>query len=56
MGEVSASDHASVRLRVRIDCASGCFDTPRRRSQVVRQETANLSFVGSIPTGASDIR
>src|ERR1017187_9155069 len=25
----------------------------RRRSQVVRQETANLPFVGSIPTGAS---
>lgn len=27
----------------------------RRRSQVVRQETANLSFVGSIPTGASQM-
>jgi hypothetical protein len=29
------------------------FRRVRRRGQVVRQETANLPFVGSIPTGAS---
>lgn len=31
-------------------------DTIMRRSQVVRQETVNLPFVGSIPTVAAKLR